>query len=91
VDKEVMKRSGRDEPVCVAIHKCIEAMLGISLYSYLYLKLAKTLSFSLSFMLFSYKIGEQEGRTLEVELVSGGEVAQRMYTHVSKCRNDKIT
>jgi hypothetical protein len=50
VDKEVMKRSGRDEPVCVAIHKCIEAMLGISLYSYLYLKLAKTLSFSLSFM-----------------------------------------
>jgi hypothetical protein len=25
----------------VALHKCMEAMLGISLYSYLYLKLAK--------------------------------------------------
>jgi hypothetical protein len=42
-------------------------------------------------MLFSNKIGEQEGRTLEVVLMGGGEVAQRMYTHVSKCRNDKIT
>jgi hypothetical protein len=29
---------------------CLEAMPGISLYSYLYLKLAKTLSFSLSLM-----------------------------------------
>jgi hypothetical protein len=38
-----MKRSGRDESIQVAIHMCMEAMLGISLYSYLYLKLAKTL------------------------------------------------
>jgi hypothetical protein len=37
------KRSGRDEPVMVAIHKCMKAMLGISLYSYLYLKLTKML------------------------------------------------
>jgi hypothetical protein len=36
-----VKRSGRDEPVWVAIHHCVEVMLGISLYSYLYLKLAK--------------------------------------------------
>jgi hypothetical protein len=70
-DKEVMKRCDRDEPVCVAIHKCMEAMLGISLYSYLYLKLAKTLSISLSFMFFSHKFGEQEGRTLETGLVGG--------------------
>jgi hypothetical protein len=42
-----VKRSGRDEPMWVAIHKCMEAMLGISLSSYLYLKLAKTLSFLL--------------------------------------------
>jgi hypothetical protein len=34
-DQEVVKRSGRDEPMWVAIHKCMEAMLGISLYSYL--------------------------------------------------------
>jgi hypothetical protein len=47
-DQEVAKRSGSDEPMWVAIHKCMEAMLGISLYSYLYLKLTKTyLMFSL--------------------------------------------
>jgi hypothetical protein len=36
---------------CIAIHKCLEAMLGISLYSYMYLKLAKTMSFLLSHIL----------------------------------------
>jgi hypothetical protein len=40
-----VKRSDRDEPMWVAIHMCMEAMLGISLYNYLYLKLAKTLCF----------------------------------------------
>jgi hypothetical protein len=45
-DQEVVKRSGRDEPVQVVIHMCMEAMLGISLYSYPHLKLAKTLSLS---------------------------------------------
>jgi hypothetical protein len=44
------KRSGRDEPMCIAIHKCMEPTLRISPYSYLYLKLAKTLSFLLSLM-----------------------------------------
>jgi hypothetical protein len=34
-DKEVAKRSGRDEPMWVAIYKCTEVMPGISLYSYL--------------------------------------------------------
>jgi hypothetical protein len=34
-------RSGRDEPIWVVIHMCMEAMLKISLYSYLYLKLTK--------------------------------------------------
>jgi hypothetical protein len=50
-----VKRSGRDEPMWVAIHMCRETMLGISLYSYLYLKLAKLSS------VFN-KIGE-EGKT----------------------------
>jgi hypothetical protein len=40
-DQEVGKRSGKDEPVWIAIHKCVEAMLGVSLYNYLCLKLAK--------------------------------------------------
>jgi hypothetical protein len=46
-DQEVVKRSGRDEPMWFVIHICMEAMLGISLYSYLYLKLAKMLCVSL--------------------------------------------
>jgi hypothetical protein len=49
-DQEVVKRSGKDEPMWVAIHRYMEATLGISLYSYLYLKLSKTLSFLLSLM-----------------------------------------
>jgi hypothetical protein len=43
---EVVKRSGRDEPIWVVIHMCIESMLGISHYSCLYLKLAKMLCLS---------------------------------------------
>jgi hypothetical protein len=47
----------------VAIRKCMEAMLRISLYSCLYLKLAKTLCLSFSILCFLFnKIGE-EGRT----------------------------
>jgi hypothetical protein len=58
-----VKRSGRDEPMWVVIHMSMEAMLGISLYSYPYLKLAKTLCVSYYCLcpLFN-KIGE-EGKT----------------------------
>jgi hypothetical protein len=45
-DQEVVKRSGTDESIRVVTHMCMEAMLGISVYSYLYLKLAKTLCLS---------------------------------------------
>jgi hypothetical protein len=63
-DQEVVKRSGRDESIQVAIYMCMEAMLGISLYSYLHLKLAKTLCFSFYLICFFFnKIGEQEGGT----------------------------
>jgi hypothetical protein len=62
-DWEVVKKSDRDEQIKVVIHMCIEAMLGISLYNYLYLKLAKTLCFSYYLLCFLFnKIGE-EGRT----------------------------
>jgi hypothetical protein len=40
-----VKRSGRDESVWFAIHMCMEEMLGIFLYSYLHLKLAKCYTF----------------------------------------------
>jgi hypothetical protein len=42
----------------------MKAMLGISLYSYLYLKLAKMLCLSYYLLCFLFtKIGEEEGRT----------------------------
>jgi hypothetical protein len=59
---EVVKRSGKDEPMWVTIHKSMEAMPGIPLYSYLYLKGTTTLC--LCYYLLGYlfnKIGEQEG------------------------------
>jgi hypothetical protein len=84
-DREVAKRSSRDEPMWVAIHKCMEAMLGISLCSYLYSKLAKTIC--LSYYLLN-KIREED-RTDSAWKGYGG-VAQTMYTHISKCKNDKI-
>jgi hypothetical protein len=81
----------------IAIHLCMEATVGISLCNYLYLKLAKTLCLSYYRLCFLIsKIREQEGRTGSAwKWGWGGEgkrrkVAQTMYTHVSKCKNDKI-
>jgi uncharacterized membrane protein YhaH (DUF805 family) len=52
-----VKRSGRDKPMWVAMYMCIETILEISLYSYLYLKLAKTicLFFTISYVFSSTK------------------------------------
>jgi hypothetical protein len=48
-----VKRFGRGEPMWVAMYKHMEATLGFSLYSYLYLKLAKSaMSFLLSLISF---------------------------------------
>jgi hypothetical protein len=47
-DQEVVKTSGSNELVWVVILMHIEATLGISLYSYLYLKLAKVLRLIIS-------------------------------------------
>jgi hypothetical protein len=56
-----VKRSGREEPIQVAIHMCMEAMLGISPYSYLYLKLAKMLCLSYHLLCFLFnKIGDED-------------------------------
>jgi hypothetical protein len=49
-DQEVVKRSGRDEPIEVVIYMCMEGRLGISPYCYPFLKLAETLSFLLLIM-----------------------------------------
>jgi hypothetical protein len=76
----------------------METTQGISLHSYLYLKLAKMSCLSYYLLcFFSYKIGEKEGGIGSAQRQGGrgagwgqGEVAQIMYTHVSKYKNDKI-
>jgi hypothetical protein len=66
-----VKKSGRDELIGVVIHIYMETTQGISLCSYLYLKLAKChVSVILTF--FFYKIGEQEGRTGSRSAGDGG-------------------
>jgi hypothetical protein len=92
-DQEVVKRSSRNEPMWVVIHMCMEATLGISLYSYFYLKLAKMLWFSYYFFCFLFnKIRKQEGRigSAQKPECGGGQLAQITYTHIGKCKNDKI-
>jgi hypothetical protein len=82
-----VKRCGREEPMCVVIHMCMEAMLGISLYSYLYLKLEKMLYLSYYLLCFPFsKIGEQEGG---IGSARGWGRVGKQYVHVSKCKNDK--
>jgi hypothetical protein len=58
-----MKRCGRDEPMWVVIHKCMEAMLGISLCRHLYPKLAKMLSLPYYLLHFLFNKIREEGRT----------------------------
>jgi hypothetical protein len=98
-----VKSTGRDEPIGVVIHICMETTQGISLYSYLYLKLAKTPCFSYYLLwFFFYKIREQEGRTgsawgrVGVGTIGGEDGRERcrrinmvqiIYTHVYECKN----
>jgi hypothetical protein len=68
-----VKRSGRDKPVWAAIHMRMEAMLGISLYSYLYLKPAKTLYiFIIISYVFSSTKSEKRGRNRFYSEAGGG-------------------
>jgi hypothetical protein len=90
-----VNRSGRDEPICVVIYMGTEAMLGISLYSYRHLKLAKILCLSYYHLCLLFnKLGE-EGRIGSAWKQGGWgregegsrkerEMAQTMYTHMNK-------
>jgi hypothetical protein len=86
-----VKRSGRDESILFVIHVCMEAMLGISLDSYPYLKLTKMLCFSYYCLCLLFnRIGE-EGRTGSAweqgrgrVVGQGGEMAQTMCAHMNK-------
>jgi hypothetical protein len=95
-----VKRSGRDEPVWVVISMCMEATLGISLYSYLYLKQKHYV-----FLIISYGFSSTKSENKKVEQVlprSGvrvdwrrGGVGRRwskqcIHMYLSKCKNDTI-
>jgi hypothetical protein len=59
----------------VVIHMCMEVTLGISLYGFLYLKLAKRWCFSYYPLCFVFnKTGEQEGRTGSTWNWGGGDI-----------------
>jgi hypothetical protein len=78
-----MKGTGRDEPIWVVRHTCMETTQGISLYTYLYFKVAKTPGFSYYLLCFFFnRIGEQEGRTGS----AGARGVQIMYTYA--CKSD---
>jgi hypothetical protein len=95
-DIPYLKRSGRNEPMWIAIHMCMEAMLGICLYSYLYPKLAKNNVFLIiSYVFSSTKSEKRAEQVLPASRGlgsgrSGGKRAQTMYADVSKCKKDKI-
>jgi hypothetical protein len=76
----VVKRFGRDEPIQVVIHMFMEAMLGISLYSYLYLKLAKLLCLSYYCYVFSStKLEKRAGQVLPGSKGVGGRRIQCIH------------
>jgi hypothetical protein len=85
-----VKRSDRVEPICVVIHMCMEAMLEISPYSYLYLKLAKLI------LIISYVFSSTKSEDKRAEQVlPGGEEAgggrwPKQCIHMSKCKNYNI-
>jgi hypothetical protein len=66
-----VKKSGRDEPIWVVIHMCMETKPGIFLYSYLYLKLAKAPGISYYLLCFFTSTKLENKRTEQV--VPGGQ------------------
>jgi hypothetical protein len=78
-DWEVVKKSGRDEPMWVAIYICMETTQGISLYGFLHLELAKMLCFCFYLVGFFFnKIGEKRAE----QVLPGGTVVggNNVYT-----------
>jgi hypothetical protein len=73
-----VNRSGRDEPIQVVIHMCMEAMLRISLYSYPHLKLAKTYVFLIiAYVFSSTKLEKRAEQVLPGRERVGGEEGSR--------------
>jgi hypothetical protein len=90
-----MKRSGENETIWIVIQMYIEPMLGISLYSYLYLMLVKMLCLFYYILCYLFNKIAEEGRTdyawkrgwvrgSGVGQGAGGREAQRRYSHMNK-------
>jgi hypothetical protein len=73
-----VKRPGRDKPIQIVIHMCMEAKLGISLYNYLYLKLAKMLCLSYYHLCFLFNKSGEEG-------VGEGEEVEGQWEEMAQC------
>jgi hypothetical protein len=68
-----VKRSGGDESIQVLIYMRIETMLGISLYSYLYLNLQQHYVFLIiAYVYFSTKLEKRAEQVLPGSEVGGG-------------------
>jgi hypothetical protein len=72
-DQEVVKRSGRDESIRVVVHLCMEAILGISLYSYPYLNYQKHFVFLIIAYVYSSTKLEKRAEQVLPEIEQGGE------------------
>jgi hypothetical protein len=87
-----VKWSGRDESIQVVIHMCMGAMLGISLYSYPYLKLAKCYVFLIiAYVFSSTKLERRAEHVLRGRWGregggggQGGDMTQTLYAHMNK-------
>jgi hypothetical protein len=80
-EQEVVKRSGRDEPMWIAIHMCMETTLRISMYSYLYLKLAKCDVFLfISYVFSSTKSEKRRAEQFLPRNRDGGDGPNNVYT-----------
>jgi hypothetical protein len=69
----------------IEIHMCTEATLGISLYSYLYLKLAKMLCLSYYFYVFSSTKSENKRAAVQKQ---GGLVGAGGPNNVNNHKNN---
>jgi hypothetical protein len=79
-----VKRSVRDELIWVVTHLCIEAMLGISLYSYPYLNYQECFVFLIiAYVFSSTKLEKREEQVLP-RSEGGGEEREEVWDRKKK-------
>jgi hypothetical protein len=89
-DWKVVNKSGRDESIWVVVHLCTEAMIGISLYSYLNYKLGKVLCLSYYFLCLLFNKIRKAGRTYYAWKQWGCGVRGRVWGTEGKNGTDNV-